>query len=197
MIWKSRAERKKRQQKESTRQLMGIRKIGEHSIRTTEGRRNVFLVKPDNLSVLSEADILTCVKAMTDLLQGVEQVDILALDSRESFQRNKDYYALRLEQETVPALRELLRQDMEHLDRIQTTTASSREFALIYEGGRQPEEDAITQLTAIEKHIKDSGFHVRMANAEDIKRLLAVYYQQDVTTETFENYDGEAAMTHG
>lgn len=197
MIWKRRAEKKKLRQKESTRQLMAIHRIGQHSIRTPEGWRNVFLVKPDNLSVLSESDILARVKALTDLLQGVEQVDILALDSRESFQRNKDYYAQRLEQETSPALRELLRQDIEHLDRIQTSAASSREFALIFEGSHQPEEDALTQLTSVEKHIRDSGFHVRMANAEDIKRLLAVYYQQDVTTETFENYDGEAAMTHG
>lgn len=197
MIWKRRAEKKKLRQKESTRQLMGISRIGQHSIRTPEGWRNVFLVKPDNLSVLSESDILARVKALTDLLQGVEQIDILALDSRESFRRNKDYYAQRLEQETSPALRELLRQDMEHLDRIQTSAASSREFALVFEGSRQPEEDALTQLASVEKHIRDSGFHVRMANAEDIKRLLAVYYQQDVTTEIFENYDGEAAMTHG
>lgn len=197
MLWKRRAEKKKLRQKESTRQLMGISKIGQHSIRTPDGWRNVFLVKPDNLSVLSESDILARVKALTDLLQGVEQVQLLALDSRESFQRNKNYYEARLEQETVPALRELLLQDMEHLDRIQTSAASSREFAFLFEGSRQPEEDALTQLASIEKHIRDSGFHVRMASAEDIKRLLAVYYQQDVTTETFENFDGEAAMQHG
>lgn len=197
MVWKRGTEKQKLRQQESTRQLMNIRKIGQHGLRTPEGWRNIFLVKPDNLTVLSESDILARVKALTDLLQGVEQMEILALDSRESFQRNKDYYAARLEQETSPALRELLRQDMAHLDRIQATAASSREFALIFEGGRQTEEDALTQLTAMEKHIKDSGFHVRMANTEDIKRLLAVYYQQDVTTEAFENYDGEAVTRNG
>ena len=43
----------------------------------------------------------------------------------------------------------------------------------------------------MEKRIRDQGFHVRLAEAQDIKRLLAVYYQQDVTTDRFEDYDGE------
>ena len=43
----------------------------------------------------------------------------------------------------------------------------------------------------MEKRIRDQGFHVRLAEEQDIKRLLAVYYQQDVTTDCFEDYDGE------
>lgn len=197
MFWKSISKKKKLRQKESTRQLMGISKIGQHSIRTPEGWLNVFLVKPDNLSVLSDADIRARVDALKNLLQGVEQMQILALDSRESFRRNKDHYASLLEQETVPALWDLLRQDMEHLDRIQASAASSREFAFIFAGSTQAEEDALVQLAALEKHIRDCGFHVRMAAEADIKRLLAVYYQQDVTTEIFENFDGEAVMNDG
>ena len=38
-----------------------------------------------------------------------------------------------MEQETNPALRELLRQDAAHLDSIQAGTASAREFALVFE----------------------------------------------------------------
>jgi hypothetical protein len=43
----------------------------------------------------------------------------------------------------------------------------------------------------MEKNLRDLGFRARLAGEQDIKRLLAVYYQQDVTTEWFENYDGE------
>ena len=39
--------------------------------------------------------------------------------------------------------------------------------------------------------LRDLGFHARLASEQDVKRLLAVYYQQDVTTEWFENCDGE------
>ena len=49
-----------------------------------------------------------------------------------------------------------------------------------------------------EKAIRDFGFYVRKATEQDIMRLLAVYYQQDVTTEVFEHFDGERWFTeHG
>ena len=44
------------------------------------------------------------------------------------------------------------------------------------------------------KDICDRGFHVRLARDQDLKRLLAVYYQQDVTTEYFESIDGESVV---
>ena len=118
----------------------------------------------------------------------MESVRLLALDSRESFQSNKHHYQAQLEQEDLPALRELLRQDMSHLDEIQSTTASAREFALIYRREEKSTEDSGQQL---EKRIRDCGFHVRMAEEQDMMRLLAVYYQQDVTTEHFDRFDGE------
>lgn len=43
----------------------------------------------------------------------------------------------------------------------------------------------------MEQALRDLGFHARLASEQDVKRLLAVYYQQDVTTEWFENCDGE------
>ena len=113
------------------------------------------------------------------------------MDSRESFRRNKDWYRLRLEQEELPAIRELLRQDGTHLDDIQAGTASAREFAIVIcpeRSGGEPDENHLRQT---EKHIRDLGFQVRMADPQDIKRLLAVYYQQDVTTDHFDDYDGE------
>ena len=47
----------------------------------------------------------------------------------------------------------------------------------------------------MEKDIRDRGFHVRVARDQDLKRLLAVYYQQDVTTEYFESIDGEGTVS--
>lgn len=89
---------------------------------------------------------------------------------------------------------ELLRQDMAHLDTIQTTTASAREFAIAHALERQSNENTEALLSRMAKDIRDRGFHVQIAMGQDIQRLLAVYYQQDVTTEFFEQYDGEMAM---
>ena len=50
------------------------------------------------------------------------------------------------------------------------------------------------QLRQMEKRIRDQGFHVRLAEEQDVKRLLSVYYQQDVTTDRFEDCDGERGV---
>ena len=149
------------------------------------------MIKPDNLSVLSGEGIRSRVKNLTDLLCGTQEVRLLALDSRESFQRNKDWYRQRLETEELPAIRELLRQDAAHLDEIQAATASAREFALVYRLDQQESGEDISRLRQTEQALRDLGFHARLAEEQDVKRLLAVYYQQDVTTEWFENCDGE------
>ena len=151
----NKAQKKELRQRQTTRQLMGIYQLTEHGAKTPAGELVFFMVKPDNLSVLSGEGIRGRIKNLTDLLCAAPEVRLLALDSRESFQRNKEWYRQRLEAEELPAIRELLRQDAAHLDEIQAATASAREFAL------------------------------------DIMRLLAVYYQQDVTTEQFDAFDGE------
>ncbi len=156
----------------STRQLMGIDQLTDHGLKTARGELVFYLVSPDNLSVLSAEGVRGRVRALTELLRGMEAVELLALDSRESFQSNKHHYQARLEDEELPALRELLRQDMGHLDEIQSTTDAGH-------------------LKQIEKRVRDCGFHVRMAEEQDMMRLLAVYYQQDVTTEQFDRFDGE------
>ena len=184
-------QKKELRQRQSTRQLMGISQLTQHGIRTSEGELVFYLIKPDNLSVLSEDGIRGRVMALTRLLCTMSQVQMLALDSRESFRRNKDWYRLRMEQEDLPAIRELLRQDSVHLDDIQAGTASAREFAIVLcpeRGGGEPDENHLRQT---EKRIRDLGFQVRLADPQDIKRLLAVYYQQDVTTNvcTTENDD--------
>ena len=187
----NRKQKKEQKRLLSTRQLMGIDQFTENGLKVGRSELVFFLIQPDNLSVLSAEGIRGKVVALTDLLRSVESVRLLALDSRESFQNNKDWYRQRMERETNPALRELLRQDAAHLDVIQTTTASAREFALVFELDRQKEENARSQVTRLEKSIRDKGFRVRQATQQDLMRLLAVYYQQDVTTDIFDSIDGE------
>lgn len=190
----NRKQRKELRQRQSTRQFMGIDQLTEHGAKTPHGELAFFLIRPDNLSVLSGEVIQGRVRALMELLRGTDAVRLLALDSRESFTQNKAWYQKRLEEEPNPAIRELLQRDKLHLDMIQTTTASAREFALAYTLERQGNESVEVQLSRMAKDIRDRGFHVRLAGEQDIKRLLAVYYQQDVTTEYFETIDGERAV---
>lgn len=191
----TRKQKKEKRRLQSTRQLMGIDQFTDYGLKVGRSELVFFLIKPDNLSVLSAEGIRGRVRALTDLLHGTESVRLLALDSRESFQRNKDWYSQRCGQEDMPALRELLRQDAAHLDDIQATTASAREFALVFEMDRQREDNIRSQISRLEKNIRDRGFHVRRAQEQDVMRLLAVYYQNDVTTEIFDHIDGESWVT--
>ena len=190
----NRKQKKELQQRQSTQQLMGIDRLTDHGVKTPRGELVYFLIRPDNLSVLSAEVIRSRVGALMELLGGIDTARLLALDSRESFQQNKLRYQERLEREDNPAVRELLRKDMAHLDTIQTTTASAREFAIAYALERQSNENTEALLSRMAKDIRDRGFHVQIAMGQDIQRLLAVYYQQDVTTEFFEQYDGEMAV---
>ena len=184
-------QKKELRQRQSTRQLMGIDQITESGAKTPHGELVYFLIRPDNLSVLSPEGIRSRVHALTNLLGGTESVRFYALNSRESFQNNKIFYQERLAGETNTAIRDLLVQDMKHLDDIQATMATAREFALAYPIERKNGENLRATLSRMEQDIRNRGFHVRLAGEQDIKRLLAVYYAQDVTTEFFENYDGE------
>lgn len=191
----NRKQRKEMRQRQSTRQLMGIDRLTDHGVKTPKGELVFFLIRPDNLSVLSTEVIQGRVRALMELLRGADSVRLLALDSRESFTKNKVWYQQRLEEESNPAIRNLLERDRAYLDEIQTMTASAREFALAYTLERQGSESVETQLSRMAKDIRDRGFHVRLAGDQDIKRLLAVYYQQDVTTEYFESVDGESVVS--
>ena len=187
----NRKQKKELREKQSTRQLMGIDRLTEHGVKTASGELVFFMFSPDNLSVLSPEGVRARVTALGNFLRATPFVRLQAMDSRESFQANKDFYQKRLEQEPLPAIRELLRQDAAHLDDIQASTASAREFALVYPVDRDGAADP--RLT--EKSLRDAGFHVRLANEQDIKRILAVYYQQDVVTEHFAGFDGEGSVT--
>ena len=127
----NRKEQQLLRQRQTTRQLMGVTRLTEHGAVCGRDELLFYLLRPDNLSILSPKGIRGRVRALTGLLQGMASLELLALDSRESFLKNKQYYQRRLEEEPSPALRELLRQDMEHLDARQSSTAASREFALV------------------------------------------------------------------
>ena len=142
-------------QRLSTRQLMNTRRITEYSLETYDGDELVyFMIRPTNLSVLSESSVGARVYALMNVLKGVAEIEMLCLNSRENFEENKGFLRRRAEEE------------------------------------RNPGKDVFSYLDRIEKSLKEQGFDSRRADEEDIKRILAVYYEQNVTSEKFEDFDG-------
>ena len=116
---------------------------------------------------------------------------MLCLNSRENFEENKQFLRSRIESEQNPVVRKLLEKDLGFLDRIQVQMATAREFLIIIRLRGEKEKEVFPYLSRIEKSLKEQGFSVKRADKEDIKRLLAVYFEQNVTTEKFEDFDGE------
>ena len=85
----------------------------------------------------------------------------------------------------------LMELDAGHLDRMQVQMATAREFLLIIRLRNQKENEVFSYLNRIEKMLVEQGFTSKRADEEDMKRILAVYFEQNVTTEKFEEFDGE------
>lgn len=173
--------------KKSTRQLVGIENITPGSIQTGTEELFFYLVQPNNLNVLSEQGVRGRVTALLNILKSMAEVELLALDTRESFQDNRDFYRQRVEREENPTIRALLAQDCQHLDGVQTSMAASREFCFVL---RQRKTDEMPRLATVEQRLRDSGFESHRAEGQELLELLAIYFEQDVTHEKFDLIDG-------
>lgn len=183
--------------KASTRQLMGITDITAHSLVTGYGELVFFIIKPTNISVLSESSVGARIYALMNVLKGIAEIEMLCLNSRENFEDNKSHLRSRMDTEQNPAIRKLLQQDATALDRMQVQMATAREFLIIIRLRKEKESEVQPYLSRIEKSLKDQGFTTKKADETDIKRLLGVYYEQNVTTEKYEDYDGERWVIFG
>ena len=73
--------------------------------------------------------------------------------------------------------------------RIQMATA--REFFVLVRLREETGMELHTHLSRIQKSLEDQGFKASLASGEDLKRMLGVYFEQNATTEKYEDYDGE------
>ena len=176
---------------QSTRQLMGVDSVSDYCIHTQMGDLVFFIIKPTNISVLPDSSVAARIYALLNVVKGLAEIEMLALNSKESFENNKDFYRRRMAEEELPAIRKLLEQDSKHLDRIQVLMASAREFYIVIRLKNEKESEVFSYLSRIEQSIKDNGFSARRAEEQDLKRMLGVYFEQNVTTEQYEDYDGD------
>ena len=184
-------------QNQSTRQLLGIESITEYSLKTAFNEAVFFSIKPSNISVMSETSLSAKIYSLMSVLKGVTEIEILCVNSRESFESNKNHLKSLVKKEENPAVKKLLEQDMIHLDHIQAMTATAREFLLIVRVRGLKDKEMFSYLNRIEKTLNENGFSAKRYNGEDIKTLLAVYFEQNVTTEKFDDTDGERWVLNG
>ncbi|MCQ4936003.1 hypothetical protein [Anaerotignum propionicum] len=189
--------KQKEKNKNSTRELMGITEITDYSLVTQYGELVYFIIHPTNISVLSESSVSSRIYALMTVLNGIAEIEMLCLNSKENFDDNKEYLKKRMEEEENPMIRKLLMQDSTNLDRMQVQMATAREFLIIIRLKNEKESDVFPYLSRIEKSLKDQGFTAKRADNPDIKRILGVYFEQNVTTDRYEDFDGERWVVLG
>ena len=184
-------EKTNERQRISTRQLIGVNEINDYSLNSYSSKLVYFIIKPSNVSVLSAASLSARIYGLMTVLKGITEIEMLCLNSRENFEGNKRYLKSRMDEEHNPIIRKLLETDLVFLDRIQIQMATAREFLIIIRLRNEKESEILPYLRRIEKTLNEQGFTVKRADKEDMKRILAVYFEQNVTSEKFESFDGE------
>ena len=79
-------------QRQVTSQLIGTREVMNYCLETYRSDRLVyFMIKPTNISVLSEESISARIYALMTVLKGMAELEFLCLNSRESYEDNKHF----------------------------------------------------------------------------------------------------------
>ena len=79
------------------------------------------------------------------VLKGQTEIEMLALNSKESFEDNKRYYRERAAMEELPVISRLLEADARSLDRLQVQMATAREFFVLIRFRDDQDTDFRTQ----------------------------------------------------
>ena len=175
-----------------TRKLVDIKALTGHGVSTYGHGEIAFLsIKPSNLSVLTPESLTARVNALMNVLQGVAEITMLCLSSRENYSDNKRYLRGRLEDEENETIRAQLEQDILLLDTQQTSMATAREFFLVLHLRGDNPLEILPYLSHVEQIVREQGFTVRRAGQEDVMRIMAMYFEQNVTSDRLEPFDGE------
>lgn len=176
---------------ETTRKFINTEDITDYGLKTYVGGDLVYIViKPVNLLVLTSAKIQQKIQQLVVVLSELEEIEIICLSSRENFDDNKEFLKSRFEEERNPKLREILEKDMKFFDMVQIQTSSAREFMIILRFNTNKEKEIYNTTNRALKLLTEQGFYVRRGNKDDIKKMLAVYFVQNVTQVYFEDFNG-------
>lgn len=178
--------------KNNTKRLLNLNKIEDFTLSGYNNHHLIFYeITPFNLAVLSEDNIEAKIFTMMNLIKGVDEIEIIALNSRENFKFNKIYIENRIKNEDNSAIKVLLEKDLKHLDEIQSKTGSARLFLIVIRIKGNLDNQSLSNIKRFENSFKQFGFTIERLNNDELMTMLAIYFEANVTTENFEDIDGE------
>lgn len=174
--------------------LIGLERFSKYGVKTDKAEIVFFSVEPTNISVLSAANIDVKIHHLMMLLSTIPDLEIIALDSCECFDGNKNHVRKRLEIEENEEVRKLLQSDHEFLDEIQSEMSSARQFMFAIRFRREKDEQIFNIINRVGKAISERGFSAKKMTKPEIKRMLALYFGTSISGEGIPDIEGEEYM---
>ncbi len=163
-------QKRKKRGKKSVQNLLGLQGFTAYGLKTAGGELVYFAIQPTNISVLSHANIEIKIQHLLMVLTALPYLEVACLDSAQRFDDNQHFMEQRIRQEENPKVRHALEQDREFLDSIQLEMS--------------------TAVNRAEKAISEQGFEVRRLGKEDVKRLLAIYFEATMNGDQIPDVEG-------
>ncbi len=182
--------KQKKKKGASVQELLGVKTFSDYGIVTNRGELVFYLVTPTNLSVLSAVSIETKIRQLMYLLSAVPDIEIGCTDSSQCFDDNKAYLIGRMESESNPKVRKILRKDVLFLNEIQMEMATARQFMFTARFRNMNPQQVFERANTIGKLIAEQGFDCHRMSKQDIKRFLALYFDASMLGEQMPDIDG-------
>lgn len=147
--------------RKSVQDLIGIKEFTSYGLAIEKEELIYFAVSPTNISVLSHENIEIKIHHLMMVLSAVPYVEIICMDSCESFDENKMYIKERLLKEKNPKVRSILQKDYDFLDSIQVEMATARQFMFAIRTNQAKKEQIFQFVNRIQKAISEQGFEIK------------------------------------
>ncbi|MBE6834264.1 hypothetical protein [Faecalispora sporosphaeroides] len=186
-------DRIKQTKKMSSREKLDLHSIENCCLVSYSDTKSAFLIiAPVNLNVVSKGVIETLVGNLEKAIGQIGTLEFLCVNSAQDYETNKRFFHRRMALEQNDTLREIDQMDIEFLDDIQVQMATSREFLIVLRfQARESVQQVMTILDKARKIMAENGFNVQAAGKEDIKKILAIYLEQNIYDGNMQNFDGE------
>ena len=183
-------QKKKKRGKKSVQNLLGLQGFTTYGLRTSGGELVYFSIQPTNISVLSHANIEIKIRHLLMVLTALPHLEVACLDSAQRFDDNQQFMESRIRQEDNSKVRLALEKDREFLDSIQLEMSTARQFVLALRFKNEKDSQVFTAVNRAEKAISEQGFEVRRLAKEDIKRVLAIYFEATMNGDRIPDVEG-------
>lgn len=183
-------QKRKKRGKKSVQNLLGLQGFTTYGLKTAGGELVYFAIQPTNISVLSHANIEIKIRHLLMVLTALPHLEVACLDSAQRFDGNQHFMEQRIRQEDNHKVRIALEQDREFLNSIQLEMSTARQFVLGLRFKNEKDSQVFTAVNRAEKAISEQGFEVRRLGKEDVKRLLAIYFEATMNGDQIPDVEG-------